>query len=505
VLLKNNILVSPAYLFETAIIGKKDKEMKRNCSKMILVLLIFCFVCNPSSWAADLHKYTITHLTLGGTWSTALAINELGQVVGISQISGDASHHGFIYYKGTITDIGSTYPYDINNFGQVVGHYNTEINGDSTVRSFIYSNGMLTDLGTISSDPRAQSWANGINDFGQVVGSANTVYVDSHFHAYFYSDGVMEDIDTTGPYDEKSEAWAINNRGMVIGSERDWGVFLYSDGVMRRLNIFGNALDINDRGEFVGWGSWGPGLEGAFLYREGDLTVLGDLSDSGQTTPHAINESSQIVGQSGIGYVERPWGYSHISHAFLYDNGVMTDLNTLIPENSGWELMYATDINNRGQIVGYGVREGEFQKICYKDDSYTYCHNFPVYSAFLLTPTLEVTIDIKPRRNSNSVNHRIRGIIPVAILSTKDFNAPSQVDQKSLTFGSTGNEESLAFCNRRSKDVDGDGLKDVVCYYYTQSTGFQCDDTEGVLRGNTVDGTPIEGRDSVKIVRCKPR
>jgi probable HAF family extracellular repeat protein len=434
-------------------------------------------------------------------WSTALAINDLGQVVGASQISGDTSYHGFIYYKGKITDIGSIYPYNINNLGQVVGHYNTEINGDSTVRSFIYSNGMLTDLGTISSDPRAQSWANGINDFGQVVGSANTVYLGSHFHAYLYSDGVMEDIDTIGPFDEKSEAWAINNRGMIVGSERDGGVFLYSDGVMRWLNIYGNAFDINGRGEFVGWGSWGPGLGGAFLYTEGELTALGDLTDSGNTTPRAINESSQIVGQSDIGYVERPWGFSHIGHAFLYDNGLMSDLNTLIPVNSGWELMYATDINNRGQIVGYGVRNGKFQKVCYEDNGDTYCYNFPVYSAFILSPILEVSVNIRPGGDFNRVNPRNRGMIPVAILSTKDFHAPNMLKLNTLTFGAKGDEKSLAFCS--SKDVNKDGYRDLLCFFNTGTTGFRCGNTEGILRGKTVDGMIVEGRDSVKIVGCK--
>ncbi len=473
--------------------------MKRNGSKVILVLLVFCFVCFASSWATALHQYTITHLTLGGTWSTAQAINDLGQVVGTSQIPGDASYHGFIYYKGTITEMGPINPYDINNLGQVVGYYNTEIDGDSTVRSFIYSHGVLIDLGTISLDPRAQSWANGINDIGQVVGSANTAYVGSNFHAYLYSDGVMEDIDP----DEQSEALAINNYGMVIGNESDGGVFLYSGGVIERLNIFGGALDINDHGEFVGWGSWGDGLEGAFLYREGGLIVLGDLGDSGNTKPLAINESGQIVGHSDIGYVDRPWGDGHINHAFLYDNEVMTDLNTLIPSNSGWELMVATDINNSGQIVGYGVRDGQFQEVCYEENGTTVCYNFPIYSAFLLTPILETTIDIKPGYDPNSVNPRNRGRIPVAILSTKDFDAPSQVDKKSLTFGSTGDEKSLISCNRRLKDVNGDGFNDVVCYFKIRSTGFQCGDTQGILKGNTAGGMSIEGRDSIKIVQCE--
>jgi probable HAF family extracellular repeat protein len=475
--------------------------MKKNCPKVVFVLLAFCFVSFTSSWATA--QYTITHITLGGTWSTAQAINDLGQVVGTSQISGDMSYHGFIYYKGTITDIGLINPYDINNPGQVVGLYNTEINGDSTVRSFIYTNGVLTDLGTISSpptvDPRAQSWANGINDFTQVVGSANTVYVGLDFHAYLYSNNGMENIDP----DEQSEALAINNHGAVVGNERDGRIFLYSGGMIERLDIFGAALDINDQGEFVGWGSWGDGSEGAFLYREGEIIPLGDLSEPGNTKPLAINESSQIVGHSDIGCVERPWGTGHIDHAFLYDNGVMTDLNGLAPANSGWELMYATDINNRGQIVGYGVRDGQFQEVCYEEGGTTYCNRFPIYSAFLLSPIIEAIIDIKPGWDPNTVNPRNRGRIPVAILSTKDFDAPSQVDQNSLTFGSTGNEESLLSCNRRPRDVDGDGLKDVMCYFSIRSTGFQCVDTEGILKGNTVDGMPIEGRDSVTVQRCQ--
>ena len=115
--------------------------------------------------------------------------------------------------------------------------------------------------------------------------------------------------------------------------------------------------------------------------------------------------------------------------------------------------------------MGYGVRDGQFQEVCYEEGRTTYCYRFPIYSAFLLSPILETTIDIKPGWDPNTVNPRNRGRIPVAILSTKDFDASSQVDQNSLTFGSTGNEESLVSCNRRPRDVDGDGLKDVICYF----------------------------------------
>jgi len=114
-----------------------------------------------------------------------------------------------------------------------------------------------------------------------------------------------------------------------------------------------------------------------------------------------------------------------------------------------------------------------------------------------------IDIDIKPGTENNSINPKSRGKIPVAILSTEDFDAPSQVDQYSLTFGRTGDEVSLAFCNPKGEDINGDGLKDLVCHFRTEDTGLECGDTEGVLKGLTMDGTPVEGKDSVRIVPCK--
>ena len=138
-------------------------------------------------------------------------------------------------------------------------------------------------------------------------------------------------------------------------------------------------------------------------------------------------------------------------------------------------------------------------------------YNFTSATAFdykaivSFTSVLQVGIDIKPGSFPNSINPESKGKIPLAILSTKDFDAPSQVDQNSLTFGSTGDEPSLAFCDPEGEDVNGDDLKDLVCHFYTKDTEFLCGDTEGVLNGTTTDGTPIaiEGRDSVRIVPCE--
>lgn len=113
---------------------------------------------------------------------------------------------------------------------------------------------------------------------------------------------------------------------------------------------------------------------------------------------------------------------------------------------------------------------------------------------------LQIAIDIKPGDNPPSINPRSQGTTPVAILSAPTFNAPLQVDQRSLTFGRTGNEQSLAFCNAGGEDVNGDGLLDLVCHFRTQLTGFQAGDTVGVLKGQNVDHIHITGMDSVRIV-----
>lgn len=117
------------------------------------------------------------------------------------------------------------------------------------------------------------------------------------------------------------------------------------------------------------------------------------------------------------------------------------------------------------------------------------------------TDAAVTTIDIKPGSKENPVNPGSNGVIPVAILSTDTFSAPDLVDISTLTFGHSGDEQSLAKCH--IEDVDNDGLVDLICHFSTEKTGFVCGDSEGVLKGKTTDTTAFEGRDTVKIVPCK--
>lgn len=118
-------------------------------------------------------------------------------------------------------------------------------------------------------------------------------------------------------------------------------------------------------------------------------------------------------------------------------------------------------------------------------------------------PITIVAIDIKPGGSQNRINPNSRGTVPVAILSSPTFDAPTEVDPGSLTFGRTGEEPSLAECDAHPRDVNGDGLPDLTCHFHTLTAAFQPGDTHGVLKGKIVLGRPFTGRDSVTTARQK--
>jgi probable HAF family extracellular repeat protein len=106
------------------------------------------------------------------------------------------------------------------------------------------------------------------------------------------------------------------------------------------------ALDINNRGQVVGWGATASFEEHAVLWEDGRMRDLGTL---GQCCSFALelNNRGQVVGSS---YLIR----SQEEHAFLWEDGRMGDLGTLPGEPSG-TYSAANGINNRGQVVGWGA------------------------------------------------------------------------------------------------------------------------------------------------------
>jgi hypothetical protein len=125
------------------------------------------------------------------------------------------------------------------------------------------------------------------------------------------------------------------------------------------------------------------------------------------------------------------------------------------------------------------------------------------YLVVSMTPPpliIEVAIDIKPGSDTNRINLKSKGVVPVAIFTTDTFDATA-VDPLSVEFGPNGATE--AHGKGHIKDADGDGNDDLVLHFNTQETGIQCGDTSASLTGQTSSGQGIEGTDTIQTAGCK--
>jgi PGF-pre-PGF domain-containing protein len=114
------------------------------------------------------------------------------------------------------------------------------------------------------------------------------------------------------------------------------------------------------------------------------------------------------------------------------------------------------------------------------------------------TSIFHVEIKIIP----DSINPGNRGVIPVAILSTANFNATTRVNISSVRFGPWGANESHDK-GHIDEDVNNDSFLDLVLHFDTQDTGIQCGDIQATLTGKTNDNLSFEGSDSFRTVGCE--
>lgn len=123
---------------------------------------------------------TIDLGSLGGNYNNiATAINDHRQIVGFSDLSGDATFHAFLWQDGVITDLGTlpgdaySLPLGINDAGQVVGQ---SCDQNNNCRAFLWQNGVMSDLNQVTHVNTAGSFclgmAAGINSHGEVAGMA---------------------------------------------------------------------------------------------------------------------------------------------------------------------------------------------------------------------------------------------------------------------------------------------------------------------------------------------
>jgi probable HAF family extracellular repeat protein len=266
----------------------------------------------------------------GNSWINWGGINESGEAVGMSETAvpdpdgEDICGFGtyltcvpFFWRDGhmrALPTVGGNngQASAINNRGEVAGYAETSVVDSGCppykiTAAVLWKNGKALALPTVGSDPYGVAF--GINNQGQVVGYSGSCIAATHAVVWKNSTAiVLKDLGGT----RSNIAYVINNRGQIAGKVRS-----------------------SDDTHYVA-ALWQP---------DGTLTTHEPLPGDLDAFATGINHRGQVVGNDFDSNFN--W-----SHGFIWQNGVMTDLNTLIPADSNLLIISASNINDRGQISG---------------------------------------------------------------------------------------------------------------------------------------------------------
>jgi probable HAF family extracellular repeat protein len=239
-----------------------------------------------------------------------------------------------------------SYASDINNSGQVTGYI--DLSGAGFTSPFITNNGAPIGIVNVYEGGR-QNYGIGINDLGQVTGG----WVSLGPSGGFVTDSsgqVITTFTSANSWMDGAAGLAINNSGLITGYRDGKAFKTDSNGQLNNLD-FGTlggvssvGEGINDAGLVTGtfWtgGDPNPIIANAFVTNSnGEPIALGALGGSG-SQGLGINASGQVTG-----WAETSDGKQH---AFITDSsGGLIDLHTLGAVSRG------LDINASGQVVGF--------------------------------------------------------------------------------------------------------------------------------------------------------
>ncbi len=349
-------------------------------------------------------RYTVAYLpTLGGSRNRAAGISNSGLVAGFVNRPGNATRVAALWGNGSLDTLGTLggpnsivqWP-GISNNGIVAGiteladldplheewsctAFLPSVTGH-ICRGFMWQDGVMTALPTLGG---FQGFATSVNNAGQVVGWAETPVFDPtcnppqklQFRAVMWDtkNGTLKQLRPL-PGDSTSAATGINDKGQAVGISGDCdiavgqlsarhSVLWDKDAAINIGDLGGDAwhtpMDIDNAGDVVGFSN-PRGVVGidfnphAFLWtKAGGIRDLRTLPGDDNSQGLGVNSSLQVVGVSS----------GAINRAFLWENGVMQDLNGLVGPNFPDRLIVAQHINEDGVIVGRAVLHGTNQQV----------------------------------------------------------------------------------------------------------------------------------------------
>ena len=329
---------------------------------------------NPAEWVSHAvvwegkSKKVISIPGLGGPNSVAFGVNVWGQAAGQADTqTPDPNDEDFC---GSAT-LGLTH-------------------SGNTCVPFLWQDGSMVELPRLRSSAGTEG-SNGaasqINDFGMVAGTAENGEVDSTcpgasvspqtiefkpviwMKPFPWSQVRVQELATVDG-DPDGIAFAINDLGQAAGTSGNCGPFnaieqnnltplhavLWTNGKAIDLgNLDGDGMfagiyasGLNDRGQVVGTSdTTGDASFHGFLWEQGHITDLGTLAGDSYSSAIAISNHGLVLGVS--------ISASFSPRAVLWRNGIATDMNTLVSQDSALYLESACSINDKGEIIGFAA------------------------------------------------------------------------------------------------------------------------------------------------------